>query len=166
MLKFFKIFFCATIIFSASICSAATVEMSEDDISNFLLKCNQELKKNSPEDNLDAPSLKETFRRYEDDFQLDENISVKCTYTTKDDKIYSIRMEANKIDDNVKTFFEGMNIIFLKSLGLSDEDARELAKISDSNGGRNEKFIETLNKKFIVQFKHSAVTIIASNSKK
>ena len=165
MIKFLKIFFCASIIFSASICSASTVQMSEDNISSFLLKCNEELKKNNPSDNLDTPTLSETFRRYEDKFQIDENVSVKCTYTTKDDKIFFIKLEADKFDDNVKNFFEGMNMIFLKSLGLSEDDAKSLAKIADKTEWRNEKFIETLNKKFIVQFKKNSVTIVASNSK-
>ncbi len=166
MKKFFKMFLCAAMIFSFSSAnvSAAVIDISDDNILSFISKCNRELKKNDPNNNLDTPALSETFRIYTETLKVNENFQVKFLYTTKDDKVCSIRLEPDKYDSEVKDFFEGMSIVYLKALGLTDEEIRKPTKESgDKTEWRKEYFVPTLNKRFIVFLKNSKLTIVASD---
>ena len=167
MTKFFKIISCAAMIFafSSANVSAAVINVSDDDISTFMTKCNQELKKSDSANNLDAPKLQSTFKTYEDILELGDGLKVKFICMTRDDKIYSIKLETDNYSKTAKDFYEGMNIVFLKALGLTDEDARELTEKEDRPEWRKEKFIPTLNKNFIVNFKHSKLMIVATDKK-
>lgn len=165
MTKFFKIISCAAMIFafSSANVSAAVINASDDDISTFMAKCNQELKKGDSTNNLDAPKLQSTFKTYEDILELGEGLKVKFTCMTRDEKIYSIKLETDNYDDTAKNFYEGMNIVFLKALGLNDTDARELTETENKTEWRKEKFIPALNKNFIVNFKNSRLMIVATD---
>ena len=149
MFRKLKIFFFAAIIFSlasANVSAAPDIsEKSEDNLLSFMTKVNKELKANNPDDSLDTPAFKYAMKYYEDVLQVDENLKIKLTYAAKDEKIYSVRMNVENFDDSAKTFFEGMNIVFLKAFGLSEEDSRELAKFEENKTDwRHEKFVETL----------------------
>lgn len=166
MTKFFKNFFCAAMIFafsSANVSAVPATNFSDDDISTFMAKCNQELKKSDSNNNLDAPKLKSTYKNYEDILELGEGLKVKFTCMTRDDKIYSIKLETDNYNDTAKNFYEGMNIVFLKALGLNDADARELTETENKTEWRKEKFIPALNKNFVVIFKNPRLTITATD---
>ena len=168
MKKFFKIFLCAAMIFSFSSenVSAAVTELSDDNMLAFMTKCNRELKKNDPNNSLDTPALRETFKTYAETLPISDSAKVNLIYTTKNDKIYSIKLEANAADENVKNFFEGMNLVYLQALGLSVEEAKELTETDNMTEWRKEKFISTLGKKIIVDFKNTKrpiLTILATD---
>ena len=165
MKNFFKVLVCAAMIFSFSSCnvSAAISDVSEDNILTFMTKCNQELKKGDPNNSLDTPALQNTYKIYEDTLQVTENIQAKFICRTRDDKVYTIRLKTETFNDEVKNFYEGMSIIFLKALGLTDEDSRELAKSNDTTAWQNEKFIPALNKTFKVKVADSELVIFASD---
>ena len=168
MKKFFKILACAAMIFSFSNAnvSAAVVDVSDDHIVAFMTKCNQELKEADPNNNLDLPTLKNNFKIYEDTLKIAEDVQVKFICTTREDKIYSIKLETDNYNETAKNFYEGMNIIFLKALGLSDEDARELTETENKSEWRKEKFISDLKKSFVVSFKNSRLMIVATDKQK
>ena len=164
MLKFFKIFLCAALIFSFSgNCSAARTVISDSDIANFMESCNRELKANDPNSSLDVPKLAETFKSYADTMKIAEDLAVRIVYTTKNDKLYMIRLDANKYDENVKSVFEGMNIIFLKALGLTDDEAKALTNTGDEKEWQCEGYISRLQKRYLVKAKDSSLTITATD---
>jgi len=165
MKNFFKVLICAAMIFSFSSdsVSAAIADISEDNISVFMTKCNQELKKGDPNNSLDTPELQNTYKIYEETLQVTENIKAKFICRTRDDKVYTIRLKTETFNDEVKNFYEGMSIIFLKALGLTDEDSRELASSKGQNAWQNEKFIPALNKTFKVKVADSELVIFASD---
>ena len=168
MKKFLKCLAYAAVIFSFSSVnvSAAVVDVSDDHILSFMTKCNQELKKADPNNNLDIPTLKNNFKIYEDTLKISQDVQVKFTCTTREDKIYSIKLETENYNETAKSFYEGMNIVFLKALGLSDEDARELTETENKSEWRKEKFIPDLKKNFVVSFKNSRLMIIATDKQK
>ena len=169
MKKFWKIFICAAMLFSfasANVSAAPAVEMSSDNIRDFMFKVNQELKKNDPNNSLDTPAEKEKFFYYEDVVQLDESLSVKFVYVTKNDKMYFIRVKPSKLDDNAKTFLEGMTIVYFKAMGVSEETAKKLSKFGEGDEWQNEEIVSELNKKFAVKFKNSEIIIKAADSQK
>ena len=164
MLKFFKIFLCAALIFSFSgNCSAARTVISDSDIANFMESCNRELKANDPNSSLDTPKLAETFKSYADTMKIAEDLAVRIVYTTKNDKLYMIRLDANEYDENVKSVFEGMNIIFLKALGLTDDEAKALTNTGDEKEWQCEGYISRLQKRYLVKAKDSSLTITATD---
>ena len=164
MLKFFKIFLCAALIFSFSgNCSAARTVISDSDIANFMESCNRELKANDPNSSLDVPKLAETFKSYADTMKIAEDLAVRIVYTTKNDKLYMIRLDANKYDENVKSVFEGMNIVYLKALGLTEDEAKGLTNSGTETEWQKDGLVTRLNKKFIVSMKNSTLTITAAS---
>ena len=167
MSKFFRLIFFAALIFCFNVnCSAAVVGISNDDLTGFMEKCNNELKASDPNASLDTPKPADTFKRYTDTLQIAEDTAVKITYTARNDKIFSIRLDANKFDDNVKGCFEGLNIIFLKALGLTDSEAKALSGNSDESEWQCEGYITRLQKRFIVKAKSSTLTITADDKQK
>ena len=162
MKNFFKVFICAAMIFSFSSANvSAAVYMSDDDIPAFIAKCNQELKQADPNNNLDAPKISNVRKTYTETSTIAEGIEVTVTYTTINDKMFGIEMKTakDKYNDNVKAFFEGMGIVYLKALGLSESDARELIDT------KSEKFISSLNKNFVVKAEEAVLKIFATNPK-
>ena len=145
--------------FSSANVSAA-VYMSDDDIPAFIAKCNQELKQADPNNNLDTPNSN-VRKTYTETSTIADGIEVTITYTTIDDKMFGIEMKTakDKYNDNVKDFFEGMGIVYLKALGLSESDARELIDT------KSEKFISSLNKNFVVKSEDATLKIFATNPK-
>ena len=156
MKNFFKVFICVAMIFSFSSANvSAAVYMSDDDIPAFIAKCNQELKQADPNNNLDAPKISSVRKTYTETSTIADGIEVTVTYTTIND----MKTAKDKYNDNVKAFFEGMGIVYLKALGLSDSDARELIDT------KREKFISSLNKNFVVKAEDAALKIFATNPK-
>ena len=156
MKNFFKVFICAAMIFSFSSAnvSAADVNLTDDDIAAFLAKCNQELSKTDPNNSLDFPKR----ITYKDSVVLN-NTKITLTYTVINNKVYGIDIESDKYSEDIQPFFEGMGIVYLKALGLNDEDAREI--IANKKG----KFIDGLARFVEVQFADGILKIRANNAK-
>ena len=164
MLKFFRIFLGAAFIFSfGAMCSAATVGISNDGLETFMEKCNVALKTNDAEGSLDTPKLFATYKYYTDTLQISDTQQIKVIYTVRDDKIYSIKLTADNYDDTVKSVFEGMNIVYLKALGLTEDEAKGLTNSGTETEWQKDGLVTRLNKKFIVSMKNSTLTITAAS---
>ena len=155
MKNFFKVFICAAMIFSFSSAnvSAADVNLTDDDIPAFLAKCNQELSKTDPNNSLDFPKR----ITYKDSFILNDGTKITLTYTVINNKVYGIDIESDKYSEDIEPFFEGMGIVYLKALGVTEEEAREM--IADKKG----KFV--LGRFVEVQFADGILKIRANNTK-
>ncbi len=160
-MKLIKILLCAAIIFSATTADAARVGLSSDNVENFIGKCNAELQAGGS--SLDIPTVATTLKYYSDTLQVGDNLQVKATYIFRDDKLYSIKLQADRFDSQVRTLFEGMNIVYLKSLGLTTEEAKGLTNSGEETEWTRQSFISRLNKRFIVEVKNSALNIIAQD---
>lgn len=154
MQKIFIRTLAAIIFFIGNVCSAAAVSLSDDNLATFLEKCNQELKIGDPESYLDLPTLSSTennvLKYYTDDFEIDGGVPITITYMLRDEKIYSIMLESNVYDENVQKCFAGLNIIFLKSAGLTADEASGLTNSGSEKEWKRDGRISRLNKRYSV----------------
>jgi|GEM_PF-3124120 len=169
MQRFMKIFLALALLinFSAT-CSAQAVGISEDGLETFLSKCNQIIKAGDPDSQLDMPTKinleNQNLVYYADTLQLDANTFAKITYALQNNKVYAIKLETNNYNDDVKNFFEGMSIIFLKASGLSDVEAENLSDGKGKTDWQNSGAVSRLKKFFTVKVQSSALTIMASDT--
>lgn len=142
---------------------AAPANISEDNLDNFIEKCNAIIKENNPDAYFDKPTFANTESG---DFQnfVDKSISpLTVTYTLKNDKIFAVMLEADKFDNNIKNYFDGLSIIYLKASGLTDTEAKSLLNNKIENSWQREGFISSVNKKYIVSFYSPILLIIAED---
>ena len=164
-MKLIKIFFCAAVIFSATFSSAsAFTNISNDNVETFIGNCNTQLQAADPNSKLDVPTASSVFKTYSDTLQISENLQVKATYTLRDDKLFSIRLKADNYTSEVKELFEGMSIIFLKAIGLTEDEAKGLVSSGDESEWKREGFISRMNKKIVVTVKNSTLLIFADDN--
>lgn len=167
---FFMSIFIACIFFiSSATVHAEFVNISDDNLETFMTKCNSILKTGDSNSFLDTPTFlnteSEVLNNYVDKtLKTENNIPITITYTLKDNKVYAIMLEADKFDENVKTYYEGLSIIFLKSLGMTDTEAKSLLNDKNETSWQREGFISRMNKKYIVSFYSPTLLIIAENN--
>lgn len=142
---------------------AAPANISEDNLDNFIEKCNAIIKENNPDAYFDKPTFENTESGDLKNF-VDKSISpLTITYTLKDDKIFAVMLEADKFDNNIKNYFDGLSIIYLKASGLTDTEAKSLLNNKIENSWQREGFISSVNKKYIVSFYSPILLIIAED---
>lgn len=142
---------------------AAPANISEDNLDNFIEKCNAIIKENNPDAYFDKPTFANTESGDLKNF-VDKSISpLTITYTLKDDKIFAVMLEADKFDNNIKNYFDGLSIIYLKASGLTDTEAKNLLNNKIENSWQREGFISSVNKKYIVSFYSPILLIIAED---
>ena len=162
------LFFMAGIffVFSANV-SAAPVNVSDDNVQTFMEKCNTALKAGDQNSFLDMPSLSSELyglKNYVDkSIKTESNVPIRITYSVKDDKIFSVLLDAGKYDDEVKNYFDGLSILFLKSLGLTDDESKNLLNEKNEMTWQREGFISRLNKKIVVRFVSRSLIIFAED---
>lgn len=164
-----KIFFAAWIFFiSAANVSAESVNISEDSLQTFVGKCNAILKAGDPNSFLDIPAAPVAeiggINNFVDKSIATENKTpLSVTYGVKNDKISFVMLTAEKYDEDVKKYFDGLSIIFFKTLGLTDEEAKGLLNEKIETTWQKEGFISRLNKKFVVRFVSTNLIIFAED---
>lgn len=142
---------------------AAPVNISDDSLDNFIEKCNTIIKKNNPDAFFDKPTFANTESGDLKNF-VDKSISpLTITYTLKDDKIFAVMLEADKFDGNIKSYFDGLSLIYLQASGLTDAEAKGLLNDKTENYWQREGFISRMNKKYIVSFYSPILLIIAED---
>lgn len=164
-----KIFFAAWIFFiSAANVSAESVNISEDNLQTFLGKCNAILRAGDPNSFLDVPATSDGeiggINNFVDKSIVLENKSpLSITYGVKNDKISFVMLTSEKFDENTKKYFDGLSMIFFKTLGLTDDEAKSLLNEKIETTWQREGFISRLNKKFVVRFVSANLIIFAEN---
>ena len=137
-------------IFSANV-SAESMNISEDNLQTFVGKCNAILRAGDPNSSLDIPA--ESVEGFDgvNNF-IDNSLPITITYGVKNDKIFSVMLSAEKYDENTKKYFDGLSIIFLKTLGLTDDEVKSFLSEKIETTWQRDGFISRLNKKFVVRF--------------
>lgn len=163
-----KIFFALCLFFiSTANVSAAPVSISEDNLKTFVEKSSAVLKAGDPNSFLDMPVELNEFEGIKNfidkSIKTEDGTPIEITYTVKDDKVFAVVIGSDKYDENIKNYFDGLSIVFLKSLGLTDEEIKGLLNEKIEITWQKEGFISRLNKKFIVRFVSTAMIIIAED---
>lgn len=163
------LFFMAGIlfIFTANV-SAEPVNISEDNLEIFVGKCNAILRAGDPNSSLDVPAEFVTsfdgINNFSDrSVKIEDNLPITITYGVKNDKIFSVMLSAEKYDETAKKYFDGLSIIFLKSLGLTDDEVKGLLNEKIETTWQKEGFVSRFDKKIVVRFLATNLIIFAEN---
>ena len=142
---------------------AAPANISDDNLESFIAKCNAIIKENNPDAFFDMPTFANSESGDLKNF-VDKTVSpLTITYTLKDDKIFAVMLESDKFDDNIKKYFDGLSMIYLKASGLTDTESKSLLNDKIENSWQRENFISSVNKKIIVSFYSPILLIIAED---
>ena len=150
MLKNFKLFLLsAVMIFSVgSYCSAAETYISQDNLTTYIEKCNQVLKTIDANSSLDMPkeaSNENDLLNYIDKIETESKIPIEIFYTVKDDKMYTVALNAESYNNEVRKYFDHLCKIYLQGLGLTDEEATGMLAKMHEKRGRSNFFVQRLN---------------------
>lgn len=152
---------CSFLIFNANV-SAEPVNISEDNLETFLGKSNAILKAGDSNSSLDIPADFAAGFDGENIF-YDKTLPLTINYGVKNDKIFFVMLSAEKFDADMKKYFDGLSIIFLKTFGLTDEEIKGLLNKKIEMTWQREGFISRLNKKIVVRFVSTNLIIFAEN---